>query len=405
MKRSTDRILTSHAGSLHRPDDIRATMAARRDGEPFDAELSARIKEGVTEVVRLQHENGVDVVNDGEYTKRSWQTYSRGRLEGLEFRPLREDEDRSYGSITKRESRVFPEFFEMGLPAFGGRPTAARPGVNVGAPTSAGQGGPEGVFCVGPLKYIGQEEYKRDIAWIKEAAAQVSGITELCLTALAPGTIEHWMRNQYYKSQEEMLFAIADAMHEEYKAITDAGIILQLDDPDLPDGFHVQADMSVDEYKKFAELRVDAMNHAIRDCPSELVRLHICWGSSHHPHTQDIPLADIIDIVLKTKAECFSIEAANPQHEHEWELFETYKWPEDKILMPGVLGHSSPEFVEHPRLVAQRLLRYAKLIGREQVIGGTDCGLSRTRHASIQWAKFRAMRDGAEMASKELWGR
>jgi 5-methyltetrahydropteroyltriglutamate--homocysteine methyltransferase len=400
MKRSVDRILTSHAGSLHRPDDLRATMAARRDGEPFDEALSARVKEAVKEVVRLQAENGVDVVNDGEYTKRSWQTYSRGRLAGLEFRPLREGEDRSYGSITKRESRVFPEFFEMGLPAFGGRQRTA----NVGTPTPAGAQ-PDAVFCVGPLKYIGQEEYKRDIAWIKEAAQGVPGITELCLTALAPGTVEHWMRNQYYTSQEEMLFAIADAMHEEYKAITDAGIILQLDDPDLPDGFHVQADMSVEEYKKFAELRVDAINHAIRDIPEDMVRLHICWGSSHHPHTQDIPLRDIIDVVFRCKAQCYSIEAANPMHEWEWEVFEDVKWPQDKILMPGVLGHSSPEFVEHPRLVAQRLVRYGRLIGRENVIGGTDCGLSRVAHASIQWAKFRAMRDGAEMATKELWGR
>jgi len=393
MKRSTDRIITSHAGSLHRPEDLRQTMAARRDGEPFDEALSQRIKQAVKDVVRLQHENGIDVVNDGEYTKRSWQTYSRGRLAGLEFRPLKEGEDPSYGAITARESKYFPEFFAAGLAGFGRRqPSVPRPAA------------PEGVFCVGPLTYIGQEEYKRDIAWIKEAAKETP-VEELCLTALAPGTIEHWMRNQYYKTQEEMLFAIADAMHEEYKAITDAGIILQLDDPDLPDGYHVQAGMSIEEYRKFADVRVEAMNHAIRGLPEELVRLHICWGSTHHPHTQDIPLKNIIDLVFKVKAQCYSIEAANPQHEHEWQVFEDVKLPDGKILMPGVLGHCAPEFVEHPELVAQRLMRYANLVGKENVIGGTDCGLQRVAHESIQWAKFRAMAEGAKIATKQLWGR
>ena len=260
------------------------------------------------------------------------------------------------------------------------------------------------MFCVGPLQYTGHEECQRDIAWLKEAAAGVQ-VEELCLTALAPATIEHWMRNQYYRTQEEMLFAIADAMHEEYKAITDAGIILQLDDPDLPDGYHVYPDMTVEEYRKFAEVRVEAINHAIRGIPEEMVRLHMCWGSFHHPHTQDIPLRDIIDIVFKVRAQCYSIEASNPQHEHEWEVIEDVKLPDGKILMPGVIGHCAPEFVEHPRLVAQRLIRYANLVGRENVIAGTDCGLSRVAHVSIQWAKFRAMAEGARIATKQLWGR
>jgi 5-methyltetrahydropteroyltriglutamate--homocysteine methyltransferase len=393
VKRSTDRILTSHAGSLHRPDDLRETMANRRDSDPFDEALSNRIKQAVKEVVHLQAENGVDVVNDGEYTKRSWQTYSRGRLSGLEQRPLREGEDPAYGAITARESKFFPEFFAQGLAGFGRRqPSVPRPSA------------PEGVFCVGPLTYIGQESYKRDIEWIKEAA-KGENVTELCLTALAPGTIEHWLRNQYYKTQEDMLFAIADAMNEEYKAIADAGIILQLDDPDLPDGYHVHPEMSVADYQKFAEVRVEAINRAIKGIPEEMVRLHICWGSTHHPHTQDIPLADIIDIVYKVKAQCYSIEAANPQHEHEWEVFKDHPLPAGKILMPGVVGHCAPEFVEHPVAVAQRLERYADVVGKENVIAGTDCGLQRVAHASIQWAKFRAMREGADIASKKLWGR
>ncbi len=388
MKRSTDRILTSHAGSLHRPDDLRETMQRRRDDEPIDDALAARIKEAVNEVIRLQVQNGVDVINDGEYTKRSWQTYARGRLSGIESRELGAKDDPMYGSIIARESRVFPEFFA--------RSTA--PGVQ------AAQGPREGVFAVGPLQYTGAAETQRDIQYLKQAARGVQA-AELFVSALAPATIEHWLRNQYYRSQDEMLFAIADAMHAEYKAITDAGLILQLDDPDLPDGYHVHPEMSVADYRRWAEVRVEAINHAIRDCPEELVRLHICWGSSHHPHTQDIPLRDIIDIVFKVKAQCYSIEAANPQHEHEWAVFEDVKLPEGKIIMPGVLGHCAREFVEHPELVAQRLIRYANLVGRENVIGGTDCGLSRVAHASVQWAKFRAMREGADIASKKLWGR
>lgn len=394
MNRSTDRILTSHAGSLHRPDDLRDIMGARQDGDPFDAALEQRVKEAVEEVVRLQKENGVDVVNDGEYSKRSWQTYSRGRLSGLEIRPLGSDDDPAYGAITARESRVFPDFFARGLAGFGG---------NAGVQSGGGTPVQQGVFCVGPLKYIGQEEYKRDIVNIKAAADKVHP-EELFLSALAPATIEHWMRNKYYPKQEDMLFAIADAMHEEYKAVADAGIVLQLDDPDLPDGYHVHPEFSVSDYREFAEVRVAAINRAIEGIPEELVRLHICWGSSHHPHTQDIPLRDILDIVLKVKAQCYSIEAANPQHEHEWQVFEDIKLPDGKILMPGVLGHCAPEFVEHPELVAQRLIRYANVIGKENVIAGTDCGLSRVRTASIQWAKFRAAAEGARIASAKLWG-
>ncbi|HEX3245784.1 MAG TPA: cobalamin-independent methionine synthase II family protein [Chloroflexota bacterium] len=394
MKRSENRILLSHAGSLHRPDDLRDMMATRKDGEPFDDDLAARVKEAVAWVVREQANNGVDVVNDGEYTKRSWQTYARGRLGGVEQRPLVEGEDPMYGSIINRESRLFPEFFKTARQGFGGTPANVQ---------SGGGFAQQGVFCVGPVTYVGRDEVQRDIEYFK-AGLQGANVTEGFLSALAPGTIEHWLRNYHYKTQEELLFAVADAMHEEYKAITDAGIMLQLDDPDLPDGYHVHPEMSVEDYRKFAELRVDAINHAIRGIPEEMVRLHICWGSTHHPHTQDITLKDLIDIVFKVKAQCYSIEAANPQHEHEWQVFEDVNLPEGKILMPGVLGHCAPEFVEHPQLVAQRLLRYANLVGRENVIAGTDCGLSRVAHASIMWAKFRAGAEGARIASKQLWG-
>jgi 5-methyltetrahydropteroyltriglutamate--homocysteine methyltransferase len=327
------------------------------------------------------------VVNDGEYTKRSWQTYARGRLGGIEHRPVAPGAGPGNLSITGREVKVFPEYF------------ASLPQGAAGAGFAR-----ESVYCVGPVTYIGQEETKRDIEYMK-AAMQGRNVAEGVLTALAPGTIEHWLHNEYYKTDEEFLYAVADAIHDEYKAITDAGFIVQLDDPDLADGYQVRPNLSVAEYRKYAELRVEALNHSVRDIPEEMVRFHTCWGSLHHPHTQDLPFRDIIDVMFKAKCQCYSFEAANPQHEHEWNVFEEFKLPDGKIIMPGVLGHCAREFVEHPELVSQRLIRYANLVGRENVIGGTDCGLSRTAHASIQWAKFRAMQEGAAMASKQLWGR
>ena len=222
---------------------------------------------------------------------------------------------------------------------------------------------------------------------------------------IAPGTIEHWLWNEHYQSDEECLFAIAYAMHEEYTAITGAGILLQSDDPDLPDGWQMYPDMTVEAYRVYAERRVEALNHALRGIPPEMVRLHVCWGSGHGPHTNDIPLRDIVDLVLKVRAGCYSVEAANPRHEHEWEVWLDTRLPEGKTLMPGVVGHAS-DVVEHPQLVAQRLVRFADLVGRENVIAGTDCGLgSRVGHPEIAWAKLRALIDGAHLATKALWGR
>ncbi|MSQ09494.1 MAG: epoxyalkane--coenzyme M transferase [Dehalococcoidia bacterium] len=386
MKRSTDRIIMSHAGSLHRPDDLKTLMAARKDGEPFDAALAARIKSAVAEVVKLQEDNGVDVVNDGEYTKRSWQSYARGRLGGIEYRALKSGELPS-DSITAREQKYFPGYFK----------TPEAPGAGAAL-------GQQGVFCTGPITYVGQAEVQRDLEYFK-AALQGRNVAEGYLSALAPGTIEHWLRNDYYKTEEEFLFAVADAMHEEYKTITDAGIAIQLDDPDLPDGWQCHPELTEDEYLKYAAVRVEALNHSIRDIKPEMVRLHICWGSSHHPHTQDLPISKLFPLIFAVNADCVSFEAANPMHEWEWVAFEDYKLPAGKFIMPGVLGHNSREFVEHPELVAQRLIRYANLVGRENVIGGTDCGLQRVAHAEIQWAKFRAGAEGARIATKKLWGR
>ncbi len=391
MRRSTDRILTSHAGSLHGTPELIKLMESQPPGEPPGPGLAGQVQQAVKDVVRLQKENLVDVVNDGEYTKGlglGWMTYARQRLGGIEIRPLSEGERAGNQSITAREEIFFPDYFEAARAQFGGAGGFAR----------------TAVYATGPLTYIGQSDTQRDIDYLKAAMSQ-NGVEEGFLSALAPGTIEHWLRNDRYKTEEEMVFAIADAMREEYKAIADAGLIVQLDDPGFPDGFVIHADMSVPEYRKFLEVRVEATNHAIRDIPEEQVRLHMCWGSFHHPHTQDLPLKEIIDLVYKVKAQCYSIEAANPQHEHEWEVFKDHPLPDGKILMPGILGHCAREFVEHPEAVAQRLERYASVVGKENVIGGTDCGLSRVAHPSIMWVKFKALGDGAAIASKRLWAK
>ncbi len=231
---------------------------------------------------------------------------------------------------------------------------------------------------------------QRDIDNLK-AALQVSRIEEAFLPAIAPGTVEHWLRNEYYPSEEAFLTAVADALHEEYAAIVDAGFVLQIDDPDLPDAWQIHPEMDVSAYQRFANVRVEALNHALRGLPEDRVRFHTCWGSYHSPHLYDIPLRDIVDLILKVKAECYSIEASNPRHDHERRVWEEMKLPAGKSLMPGVIAHAS-DFIEHPQLVADRLVRYASVVGRENVIAGTDCGIgSRVGHPRIYWAKFEAM--------------
>jgi 5-methyltetrahydropteroyltriglutamate--homocysteine methyltransferase len=256
--------------------------------------------------------------------------------------------------------------------------------------------------CVSELRYIGHAELTRDLDNFTAALSGVD-VVGAYLPANTPGTIEHWMLNEYYKSDEAFVFAIADAMHEEYQAIVDAGFLLQIDDPDLPDGWNCLPDISLSEYRKYATMRVDALNHALRGIPREKVRLHVCWGSHHRPHHDDIPLKDIIDLIFRVNAGSFSIEASNPCHEHEWRVFEEVKLPDGATLIPGVVGHCT-DFIEHPDLVAERLVRYAGLVGRENVLAGTDCGLgTRVGHPSICWAKFEAMVEGARRATKTLW--
>jgi 5-methyltetrahydropteroyltriglutamate--homocysteine methyltransferase len=284
-------------------------------------------------------------------------------------------------NVTARDRLLFPGTFAKGLGGFN-RPTPK-------------------LVAVEPIRYVGQAKVARDIANLKAATADLD--VEPYLPAVTPGTIEHWLFNEHYASDEELLFAIADAIGEEYRAITDAGLLLQLDDPDLPDGWQMFPEMSVDEYRRYAQLRVEALNHALRGIPKSQIRLHVCWGSGHGPHAADIELQHIIDLVLKVPAGCISFEAANGRHEHEWRVWRDAGVPDDVVMMPGVVGHAS-DIIEHARLVADRIERYAEIFGRERVIAGTDCGLAiRVGHAEITWAKLKALSEGAKIASEELW--
>jgi 5-methyltetrahydropteroyltriglutamate--homocysteine methyltransferase len=401
LKRSTDRILTTHQGSLARPPDLMALLMAKQAREPYDADaLAIRLQEAVAEVVRQQVSSGIDIVNDGEFSKTGWAAYFVGRLDGLE---VRRGQRSVIGPITARDARLFPEWFDAAQSAGGpqyswvARAAAQRHGVGTGGVVA------QGTFCTGPLSYVGRAEVETDIANLK-AAAEGLPVSELCLTALAPATTEFFVRNEHYSSDEAFVFAIADAMRAEYRAITDAGILLQLDEPALATNWQVFPDMSLTEYRRWVEVRVEALNHALAGIPPERVRVHVCWGSIHHPHAADIPVEEILDLLLKINTEGLSLEAANPRHAHDWEVFLRTRLPDDKVLIPGVIGHYT-DFVEHPGLVAERLVNYANVVGRERVIAGTDCGIgTRVGHPEIGWSKFQAMAEGARLATRSLWG-
>jgi 5-methyltetrahydropteroyltriglutamate--homocysteine methyltransferase len=383
MLRSTDRIMTTHAGSLPRPDDLRQMTAAKSRDEPYDAAaLAARLPGAVADVVRQQIACGLDSVNDGEFGKVNFTNYLRERLAGF---VIRKKPGRRFAPLemTARDERKFPGYFQSHPRLFG----------------RLGTGFP---IVVEPLRYVGHVELNRDVANFK-AALKGAPVAEAFLPANTPGTVEHWLGNEYYKTDEEFVFAIADAMRDEYRATVDAGFTLQIDDPDLPDGWNCLPDMTVAQYRKYAAMRVEALNYALRGIPREKVRLHVCWGSFHGPHHDDIPLKDIVDLIFKVRAGSFSIEASNPAHEHEWRVFEEVKLPKGATLVPGVVGHCT-DFIEHPDLIAERLTRYADLVGRENVIAGTDCGIgSRVGHPEICWAKLSALSEGARRASKRLW--
>ncbi len=392
MMRSAGRIRVSHAGALPRPVKLRRLFEA---GPAEEESFQEALPRAVAEVVEQQIAAGVDVVSDGEVAKRGlFIGYLRDRMTGFEERSFAAGAYQPPNAgVTGRDRRDFPGFFAAGLGGF--RFGGAGPAQDPHTVTA--------YFCTGPLAYTGTARVQADVGRLAEAVRGRQ--VEAFLPAITPGTVEHWLRNEYYPDDESFLFAVADVLREEYRAITGAGLILQVDDPDLPDGWQMFPDMTVPEYRDYAALRVAALNHALRGIPEDQVRLHICWGSHHGPHRDDIPLRDLTDLVFSVPAGCYSIEGANPRHEHEWAIWEDVRLPEGKLLMPGVVGHAT-DIIEHPELVAQRLDRYARLVGRENVIAGTDCGLGgRVGHPEIVWAKLAAMAEGARLASRRLWPR
>jgi 5-methyltetrahydropteroyltriglutamate--homocysteine methyltransferase len=395
MRRSTQRILVSHAGTLPRPPEIVDLLGK---GDPGKADLAQKLPAAVAEIVKKQVEVGVDIVNDGEIGKRgTFSSYVQERMSGIEPRTFGVGEGPPARDVNGRDRLDFPGFFAAGLGGFG--PARAVFGGSSATSPTAGQR--TLWFCTGPLAYVGAAGAAADIANLK-AATQGQDV-EPWLPAITPGTIEHWLWNEHYKSDEEFLFAIADVMHEEYKAIVESGIMLQLDDPDLPDGWQMYPDMSVADYRRYAAVRVEALNYGVRDLPEDRIRFHTCWGSSHGPHKNDISLRHIIDLILKVKAECISIEASNARHGHDWQVWQEVGLPAGKSLMPGVVGHST-DLVEDPELVAERLVHYAEIVGKENVIAGTDCGLGqRVGHPELVWAKLAASAEGARLATKQLW--
>ena len=386
MADNGNRIRVTHAGALPRSPELTKLVWAKAENRPYDeGELSRLLAAELAETVQRQVAIGIDSINDGELSKTSFTQYCANRISGFETRPFDASKDPPPLSIGARDIRKFREFFAAGHARF----------VNLDPPKTV-------FICNAPLKYVGQADLQQDIANFKAALEGVE-YRQAYLPANTPGTIEHWLRNRHYPSDETYLEAIADVMHEEYKTIVDAGFLLQIDDPDLPDGWLMYPDMTVAEYRRYARLRVDALNHALRGIPREKVRLHVCWGSFHGPHQDDIPLKDIVDLLFRVRACEYSIEASNPAHEHEWTVFAKAKLPADATLIPGVVGHCT-DFIENPELVAQRLVRYAQLVGREHVMAGTDCGLGpRVKQAKICWAKLDALVAGARLASKELW--
>jgi 5-methyltetrahydropteroyltriglutamate--homocysteine methyltransferase len=380
MKRSTDRFLTTHTGSLPRPTDLIRTMFAKEEGVAVDrGALGERITSAVADIVARQWHSGIDIINDGEMSKPSYATYIKDRLAGF---------GGTSNSFVYQDLADFPELARrvFGDPGRARRKTPA---------------------CNAAIAVRDREAVRADIANL-QAAMRTTGAKEGFLTAASPGLISLFFRNDHYKSTEEYLYAIADAMRDEYEAVAAAGLVLQLDCPDLAMGRHIQhADLSLDEFRRAAQLHIEILNHAVARIPTEQLRMHLCWGNYEGPHHYDIPLASILDLVFTARPSGISFEAANPRHAHEWELFERVKLPEGKVLIPGVL-ESKSNFIEHPELVAQRLGRYAQLVGRENVIAGTDCGYGTwvgqaAVDPDVVWAKLAALTEGARIASNKFW--
>ena len=390
-----DRIMATHVGSLIRPPRLVEFLRAIENREPYDeAGYQACLTDSIAEIVRQQADAGVDIVSDGEFSKgKNWAFYIHDRLSGVSTRPLTAEESRDpTASVGGGQDRVaFPEFYAEYDKASGlGRRLGNRFVIN------------------GPLKYS-DTQVKRDIANLKAALARVN-VAGAFLPVVAPASAIPNAKDEHYGDERKFLFALAEVLRQEYRTIVDAGLYVQIDDAFLPYMYEkLVPPKTLGEYKKWAQLRIDALIHALEGIPEEKSRYHICWGSWNGPHAFDVPMKDIVDLLLQVRVGHYSFEAANPRHEHEWTVWQTAKLPAGRVLIPGVISHAT-NIVEHPELVAQRLVRLAKIVGRENVMAGTDCGFAQSPfaqrvHPSIMWAKLRALAEGARMASAELWGR
>jgi 5-methyltetrahydropteroyltriglutamate--homocysteine methyltransferase len=380
MQRSTDRFLTTHTGSLPRPDDLIQMMYAKEEGVPVEPQaLAARIREAVAEVVKKQADAGIDLINDGEMSKPSYATYVKDRLNGF---------GGTGNTFVYQDVHEFPALEKkvFGDPGRSRRKTPA---------------------CNAPISVRDKQAPQADVDNLTAALKSVKAAGGF-MSAASPGVVSLFFRNDHYKDFETYIYAIAEAMRHEYETVTKAGLVLQIDCPDLGMGRHIQyADLSLEEFRKRAELHVEALNHAVANIPVEQLRMHLCWGNYEGPHHHDVPLANVIDIVFKAKPCAISFEAANPRHAHEWTVFETVKLPEGKVVIPGVI-ESKSNFIEHPELIAQRISHYANLVGRENVIAGSDCGFGTwvgqaAVDPDVVFAKFKAMREGADIATKRFW--
>ncbi len=387
MKRSTDRILTTHVGSLPRPKDLIALYA----NDAPDAELLPRLKSAVSEVVQEQAKSGIDIVNDGEFGKAmrasidigAWWSYVYARLAGFEVKRAALAKARSAWTFGSKERRDFAEFYAD----------------QAGSGSSANR--MYGLVCTQPVKFIGQAMITRDTANLK--AALGDSATEAFMSSVSPATLQI-IPNEHYGKPEDYAFALAEAIREEYRAIVDAGFILQIDDPAIVDVYDWWFSLNDDlaGYRKWAAFQIEALNHALRGIPEDRIRYHICWGSWHGPHKTDVPLKDVVDLLVRVKAQAYSVEAGNVRHEHEWKVWKETRLPEGKLLLPGVVSHAT-NVLEHPEVIADRLINYASLVGRENIIASTDCGLGGRVHPQLAWEKLRALREGADLASRQLW--
>jgi 5-methyltetrahydropteroyltriglutamate--homocysteine methyltransferase len=393
MKISVGRILTTHTGSLPRPPDVVDMLNRRELGASYDRQtFTQRIQRAVSDVVRQQTTIGIDIIDDGEHSKVNWMAYARARLSGLEEidSPVR------FRGAT-RDSLAFPQAYEDMKVMLTARSADIVPKRTVR---------PRAQICSGPIAYIGQEDLAADIENLKLALNDVEA-QEAFMTAISPSNLELYYENRYYASDEAYLVALADAMHVEYKAIVDAGFLLQIDDPRMATHYNRAVNASIDDCRKFIALRVEAVNHALRGIPEDRVRFHTCYSVNVAPRVHDFELKYFVDLMLKINAAAYLIEAANPRHEHEWQIWQDVKLPDGKILVPGVVSHCI-HLVEHPELVAQRIIRYAEVVGRERVIAGTDCGFGTSGagdevHPEVAWAKLKSMVEGARLASRRLW--